>query len=100
MISVFKILLQTFLLFTFLLVLRNFMLPNNSLKFYYQQYSRNKSSKKKLKLIQHFKNNIGSNAVLFLQETHSNNSKFEPKWKEGFKAMFSFLTENQILVVS
>ena len=50
--------------------------------------------------MQHFKNNIGSNVVLFLQETHSNNSEFEQKWKEGFEAMFSFLTENQILVVS
>ena len=47
------------------------------------------SSKKRLKLMQYFKDKIGSNGVLFLQETHSN-SKVEQKWKEDFKGPILF----------
>ena len=39
--------------------------------------------------MQYFKDKIGSNGVLFLQETHSN-SKVEQKWKEDFKGPIFF----------
>ena len=51
------------------------MLPNNVKEI--------QSSKKRLKLIQYFKNKIGYTWVLFLQETNSN-SKTEQNWKEDF----------------
>ena len=47
------------------------------------------SFKKKLKLIQYFKDKIGSTGVLFLQETDFN-SKIEQKWKEDFKGQVVF----------
>ena len=47
------------------------------------------SYKKRLKLIQYFKEKIGSTGVLFLQETHSS-SKVEQKWKEDFKGHVFF----------
>ena len=45
--------------------------------------------------MQYFKDKIGSNGVLFLQETHSS-SKVEQKWKEDFKGpiLFSHGTSN------
>ena len=46
-------------------------------------------SKKRLKLIQYFKDNIGLTGVLFLQETHSD-SKVEQKQREGFKGHVFF----------
>ena len=50
--------------------------------------------------MQYFKDKIGSNGVLFLQETHSD-SKVEQNWKKDFKGpIFFFLTESQILVAS
>ena len=72
------------------------MLPHKSLIFITKKVKGLQSSKKRLKLIQYFKDKIGSTGVLFLQETHSN-SKIEQKWKEG---KFSFLTEKKVLVVS
>ena len=47
------------------------------------------SHKKRLKLIQSFKEKIGLAGVLFLQETHSS-SNVEQKWKEGFKSHVFF----------
>ena len=75
------------------------MLPNNSVSFITNNVKGMQSSKKRLKLMQSFKDKIGSNGVLFLQETHSN-SKVEQKWKEDFKGPIFFLTESQILVAS
>ena len=42
------------------------------------------SFKKRLKLIQFFKNKTGSTGVLFLQQTHSHIG-VEQIWKEDFK---------------
>ena len=39
--------------------------------------------------MQYFKDKIGSTAVSFLQETHSD-SKVEQKWKEDFKGPVGF----------
>ena len=47
------------------------MLPNNSVSFITNNVKGMQSSKKRLKLTQYFKDKIGSNGVLFLQETHS-----------------------------
>ena len=47
------------------------MLPNNSVSFITNNVKGMQSSKKRLKLMQYFKDKIGSNGVLFLQETHS-----------------------------
>ena len=96
-ISVFKILLQLFLLINSLLVLRNLisvsfnglMLPRKSLIFISKKVKGLQSSKKRLKLIQYFKDKIGSTGVLFLQETNSN-SKIEQKWIEDFKGQVFF----------
>ena len=48
------------------------------------------------KLLQYFRDKIGSTGVLFLQETCSD-SKVEQKWKDGFKGQVFF---SQILVAS
>ena len=54
------------------------MLPNNSVNFITNNIKGVQSSKKRLKLMKHFNDKIGSNGVLFLQETHSD-SKVEQK---------------------
>ena len=50
------------------------------------QSSKKRCNILKLKLMQYFKDKIGSNGV---QETHSN-SKVEQKWKEDFKGPILF----------
>ena len=76
------------------------MLPNNSVSFITNNVKGMQSSKKRLKLMQYFKDKIGSNSVLFLQETHSA-SKVEQKWgKKTLKVQFFFLMESRILVLS
>ena len=65
------------------------MLPNKSLSFITNNVKGIQSSKKRLKLIQYFKDKIGSTGVLFLQETHSNN-KIKQEWKEDFKDQVFF----------
>ena len=60
------------------------MLPINSLNFIANNVKGIQSSKKRLKLIQYFKDKIKSTGVLLLQDTHSD-SKIEQKWKEYFK---------------
>ena len=67
------------------------MLPNNSVSFITNNVKGMQSSKKRLKLMQYFKEKIGSNGVLFLQETHSD-SKVEQKWKEDFKGPIFFIS--------
>ena len=75
------------------------MLPNNSLSFIINNVKGIQSSKKRLKLIQYFKDKIGSTGALFLQETHSD-SKVEQNGKKTLKAQGFFLTESQIFVAS
>ena len=65
------------------------MLPSKSLSFITNNVKRIQSSKKRLKLIQYFKDKIGSTGILFLQETHSN-SKMEQKLKEDSKDQVFF----------
>ena len=65
------------------------MLPNNSLSFITNNVKGIQSSKKRLKLMQYFKDKIRPTGVLFLQETHSE-SKVEQKWKVDFKGPVSF----------
>ena len=72
------------------------MLPNKSLSFITNNVKGMQSSKKRLKLIQYFKDKIGLTGVLFLQETHSN-SKVEQKWKEDFKGQVLFSHGNCLL---
>ena len=62
------------------------MLSNSSLSFITNNVKGIQPSKKRLKLMQYFKDKIGSTGVLFLQETHSN-SKVEQNWKEDFYIM-------------
>ena len=54
------------------------MFPNISLSFITSNVKGIQSCKKRLKLIQYFKEKIRSTEVLFLQETHSS-SKVEQK---------------------
>ena len=76
------------------------MLPNNSVSFITNNVKGMQSSKKRLKLMQYFKDKIGSNGVLFLQETHSD-SKVEQKLeKKTLKIQFIFSHGSQILVAS
>ena len=42
------------------------------------------SSQKRLKLTEYFKSQIGSNSLVFLQETHST-LKNEKEWQDSFK---------------
>ena len=65
------------------------MFPNISLSFITNNVKGIQSYKKRLKLIQYFKEKIGSTRVLFLQETHSS-SKVEQKWSEDFKGHVFF----------
>ena len=65
------------------------MLPNNNLSFITSIVKGIQSFKRELKLIQYFKDKIGSTGLLFLQETHSN-SEIEQKWKESFKGQVFF----------
>ena len=65
------------------------MLPSKSLSFISNNIRGIKPSKKRLKLIQYFKDKIGLIGELFLQETHSN-SKIKQKWKEDFKRQVFF----------
>ena len=76
------------------------MLPNNKLSFITNNVKGIQPLKRRLKLIQYFKNKIGSCGLLFLQETHSN-SKVEQKWKEDFygKVFFSHRKTNSCGIV-
>ena len=65
------------------------MLLNNSLNFIVSVVKGIQSLKKRLELVQYFKNKIGSTGVLLQQETYSY-SKVEQKWKEDFKVQFFF----------
>ena len=65
------------------------MFQNKSLSFITNNVKGIQPSKKRLKLIQYFKDKIRSTGVLFLQETHSK-SKIEQKWKEDFKGQVFF----------
>ena len=74
-VSVLKVLLQMSLLFSFLPVLRNLLTIKVLMISCCQTFIDNnvkgiQSSKKRLKLIQYFKDKIGSTGILFLQETH------------------------------
>ena len=65
------------------------MFPNISLSFITNNVKGIQSYKKRLKLIQYFKEKMGSTAVLFLQETHSS-STVEQKRIEDFKGHVFF----------
>ena len=54
------------------------MFRNNSLSFITNNVKGIQSSKRRLKLIQYFKDTIGSTGILFLQENHSD-SKVQRK---------------------
>ena len=58
------------------------MLPNNSLSSIANNVKGIQSSKKRLKLIQYFKDKTVLTGVLFLQKTHSN-GKIEQKMRRG-----------------
>ena len=60
-----------------------------SLSFITNNVKGTQSSKMRLKLIQYFRDKIGSSGVLFLQETHCNN-KIKQKWKEDFQGQVFF----------
>ena len=66
------------------------MFSNNSLSFITNNVKGMQSYKKRLKLIQYFKDKIVSTGVLFLQETHSG-SKVEQKGNKDFKGPGFFL---------
>ena len=74
------------------------MLQNNSLRFITNNVKGIQSSKKRSKLMQYFKDNIGSTGVLFPQKTYSD-SKVKQKLKEDFKSPIFFLMESQTLVL-
>ena len=65
------------------------MFPNISLSFIANNVKGIKSYKKRLKLMQYFKEKVESTGVLFLQETHSS-GKVQQKWKEDFKGYVFF----------
>ena len=75
------------------------MLSDNSARFITNKVKRMQSLKKRLKLMQYFKDKIGSNGVLFQQETHSD-GQVEQKWRKDFKGPIFFLTESLIRLAS
>ena len=77
------------------------MFPNISLSSITNIVKGIPSYKKRLKLMQYFKEKLGSTGVLFIQETRSS-SKVEQKWKEDFKghAFFSYRKTNSCGVLT
>ena len=75
----------------------SFMLPNNSVRFISNNVKGMKSSKTRLELLRYFKDRvkIGSNAVIFPKESHSD-SKVEQKWKKALKVQFFFSHSNSL----
>ena len=65
------------------------MFPYISLSFITNNVKGTQSYKKRLKLMQYFKEKIGSTRVLFLQETNSS-SKAEKNWKNDFNGNVFF----------
>ena len=65
------------------------MFANISLSFITNNVKVIQSYKKRLKLVQHFKEKIGPTGVLFLQEAHSS-SKVAQEWEEDFKGHVFF----------
>ena len=72
------------------------MLLNIRLSFITYNFRGIYPSKMRLKLIEYFKDELGSPGVSFLQETCSNN-KFEQKWKEELKSQAFFLSRKNKL---
>ena len=60
------------------------MLPNNSVSFITNNIKGMQSSKNRLKLMQYFKDKIGSTGVLFLQEAHYNSKVKLIEFKETY----------------
>ena len=65
------------------------MFPNNCVSFIANNVKGMQSYKKRLKLMQYFKDKIGSKGVLLLQETHSE-SKSSKNGKKILKVQFVF----------
>ena len=75
------------------------MLPNNSVSFIINNVKGMQSSKKRSKLMQYFKDRIGSTGVLFLGKL-TLTAKLSKNGKKTLKVQFCFLMESQILVAS
>ena len=75
------------------------MLPNNSVSFIINNVKGMQSSKKRSKLMQYFKDRIGSTGVLFLEKL-TLTAKLSKNGKKTLKVQFCFLMESQILVAS
>ena len=69
----------------------------STLKFISNNLNNIQSTKKRLKLIEYFKNNLNSEGFLFLHETHST-LKNEVIWIQEFKGELFSHTVNPTLV--
>ena len=47
------------------------------------------SSKKRIKIFEYFKDKVGNNGIVFLQETHSPEDTFN-EWRDNFKGQIFF----------
>ena len=57
-----------------------------------------KSSKKRIKMFEYFRDKVSNNGIIFLQETHSTEDAHN-KLRDDFQGQIFFLMELQILVV-
>ena len=56
-----------------------------------------RSSKKRVKMFEYFKDVIVNNGIIFLEETHSSEDTFN-EWRDGFKGeLFFFAQHNKFL---
>ena len=62
---------------------------NNILNFLSRNVNGLKSSKKRIKMFEYFREKISNNGIIFLQETHSSKDTFN-NWRDDFKGEVFF----------
>ena len=74
----------------YIILLESYIKSCNNIKFIPSTVWGIKKSSKRVKIFEYLKNKVGSNGVLYLQETHSR-EKDENKWNDEFKGPLFFL---------
>ena len=71
---------------------------DSKLKFLSNNVNGLKSSKKRIKMFEYFRDKVSNDGVIFLQETHSTEDAHN-KWQDDLKDRYFFLMELRILVI-
>ena len=70
----------------------------SKLKFLSNNVNGLKSSKKRIKMFEYFRDKVSKNGIIFLQEKHSTED-VRNKWRDDFQGQVLFLMELRTLVV-